>query len=314
MTAKTLNSGRTWRTARVMSGAAALAALLLTVGPAAAGTPGSRDDAAVGHSLLPSSMAGVAPMLEQHSRGGGSSGGGHAVPRGGSSGGSSGGGGSVSGGGSTGGGLRSGATAGGSSPTGTSGGNVAQPRTQGGTTATQSGDSGSSGTPTYSKPRDGQPATGKAVRREPGDVPPFVPIGGGGYYPIYYPWGWGGLGVGAYYGGYDPWGWSDPYPDGGSYDYDGKLKLKVKPRQADVFVDGYFSGSVDDYDGNFQELHLEPGPHRIEIRLEGYDTLSFEVRILPNQTVTYRGELRKHAATDANASGASTDRPELPER
>ena len=36
--------------------------------------------------------------------------------------------------------------------------------------------------------------------------------------------------------------------------------------------------------------------------------------ILPNQTVTYRGELRKHAATDASASAASTDRPELPER
>jgi len=293
----------------MMSGAAVLASLLLTVGPAAAGTPGGRENAAVGHPLLPSSIAGLAPLLEQHSRGGGSSGGGHAVPRGGSSGG----GGATSGGGSTPGGLRSGATAGGSSPTGPSGGNVAQPRTQSGTPATQSGDSGS-GTPTYSKPRDGQPATGKAVRRDPGDAPPFVPISGGGYYPIYYPWGWGGIGVGAYYGGYDPWGWGDPYPDGGSYDYDGKLKLKVKPRQAEVFVDGYFSGSVDDYDGNFQELHLEPGPHRIEIRLEGYDTLSFEVRILPNQTVTYRGELRKHAATDASASAASTDRPELPER
>ena len=44
----------------------------------------------------------------------------------------------------------------------------------------------------------------------PGDVP-TQPIDGGGYYPIYYPWGWGGIGVGAYYGGYDPWGWGDPY-------------------------------------------------------------------------------------------------------
>ena len=131
-------------------------------------------------------------------------------------------------------------------------------------------------------------------------MPPGVIDGGGGYYPIYYPWGWGGIGVGAYYGGgYDPWGWGDPYATAASgYDYDGKLKLKVKPRQAEVLVDGYFAGSVDDYDGTFQELHLEPGPHRIEIRLEGYESLSFEVRILPDQTITYKGELRKRVTTD----------------
>ena len=169
------------------------------------------------------------------------------------------------------------------------------------------------GTPTYSKPRNGQPATGSAVPRRPGDIPPGAIEGGG--YPIYYPWGWGGIGVGAYYGGYDPWGWGDPYPPAASgYDYDGKLKLKVKPRQAEVIVDGYFSGSVDDYDGNFQELHLEPGPHRIEIRLEGYEPLAFEVRILFIQTITYKGELRKRTTTDTSADGASTDRSELPAR
>jgi len=304
-----LGSGRTPKLAvRVMTGAAVLASLLLTVGPAAAGTRSDRNDGPGDH-LLPSSVAGLAPVLEQHSRGGGG-GGGHAVPRGGSGGGAPPGGGSPSGGG-----TRSGAPAGGGSPTGQPASGGAQPKTQGGTTASQGGDpgDGTTGTPTYSKPRDGKPATGTAVRRQPGDVPPVVPIGGGGYYPIYYPWGWAGLGVGAYYGGYDPWGWGDPSSGGGTYDYDGKLKLKVKPRQAEVLVDGYFSGSVDDYDGTFQELHLEPGPHRIEIRMEGYETLSFEVRILPDQTVTYRGELRKRDVTDTSA-GASTDRPELPER
>ncbi|MGC4084120.1 MAG: hypothetical protein QM736_18930 [Vicinamibacterales bacterium] len=58
--------------------------------------------------------------------------------------------------------------------------------------------------------------------------------------PGFYPWGWGGLGLGGYYGWYDPWGWYDPYPPAGGYGYyaDGALKLKVKPRQAEVFVDG----------------------------------------------------------------------------
>jgi len=312
MTAKTPNSGLPSHMRRVVDGAAVVALLLLAAGPAAARAvdSGTGDPATSRDQLrLPSSVADVNPVIEQHSRGGGSTGGGQAVPRGGSSGG----GGSSSGGGSgSGGSVRSGGSSGGGSPTGRSSGGTAQPKSGSGTTATQGGDSGG-GTPTYSKPRDGQPVTGTAVRRPPGDVP-SVPIDGGGYYPIYYPWGWGGLGVGAYYGGYDPWGWGDPYPAASGYDYDGKLKLKVKPRQAEVLVDGYFAGSVDDYDGTFQELHLEPGPHRIEIRLEGYESLSFEVRILPDQTVTYKGELRKRVATDTSAGGASTDKSELPAR
>jgi len=57
-----------------------------------------------------------------------------------------------------------------------------------------------------------------------------------GYYGDYYPWGYGGFGVGGYYGGYyDPWYYGGGYQ--GSYDgYEGRLRLKVKPRQAEVFV------------------------------------------------------------------------------
>ena len=67
----------------------------------------------------------------------------------------------------------------------------------------------------------------------------------------------------------------------------------MKPRDASVFVDGYFAGQVDDFDGVFQRLHLEPGPHRIEVRADGYEPLTFEVRIPPDRTVTYSGELRR---------------------
>lgn len=114
----------------------------------------------------------------------------------------------------------------------------------------------------------------------------------GGYYGGYLPWGYGGLGFAGYYGGYyDPWFYGDS-GYGGS-EGDGALRLKVKPRDASVLVDGYFAGTVDDFDGVFQRLHIEPGPHRIEISADGYDTLSFEVRILPDRTVTYRGELTR---------------------
>jgi hypothetical protein len=43
----------------------------------------------------------------------------------------------------------------------------------------------------------------------------------------------------------------------------------------------------------FQRLHIETGPHRIELRANGYEPLSFEVNIQPDRTLTYKGELKK---------------------
>jgi hypothetical protein len=155
--------------------------------------------------------------------------------------------------------------------------------------------------PASSRPREGRTPTGQAVERRPesghGGRPIIVTDGGyygGGYYGGgYYPWGYGGLGFGGYYGGlYDPWGY-DAYPSNYSYGYDGALHLKIKPRDASVYVDGYFAGRVDDFDGVFQRLHIESGPHRIEVREPGYEPLVFEVRIEPERTVTYKGELTK---------------------
>src|SRR4029079_4143682 len=151
---------------------------------------------------------------------------------------------------------------------------------------------------TVTRPRDGRTPVGQAVAR-----PPFSAGGGttvivtGGGYGGYYPWGYGGLGFGGYSGYYDPW-WYDPYPPvyggGGRYDYDdGALRLKVKPRDASVYVDGYFAGHVDDFDGVFQKLNIEAGPHRVELRLDGYESLEFEVRIDPDRKITYSGKMKE---------------------
>ena len=72
------------------------------------------------------------------------------------------------------------------------------------------------------------------------------------------PWGYGAFGLGYFY--YSPWGWDPGYygyygygaPRYSAYGYDddlGSVKLKVKPRDAEVYVDGYFAGHVDDFDG-----------------------------------------------------------------
>lgn len=130
------------------------------------------------------------------------------------------------------------------------------------------------------------------------------------YYPRRsYPYGYGAFGLGYFY--YDPYRWSGTtvYPGygnpgygyGGGYSqrpyssFDiGELRLDVSPRHAQVFVDGYYAGTVDDFDGAFQSLKLESGAYRIEISAPGYETLTFDVRINPGQDIRYRGELRRY--------------------
>jgi hypothetical protein len=97
-------------------------------------------------------------------------------------------------------------------------------------------------------------------------------------------------GHGVYYGydnyypyGYTPRGYYDPIP-GRPY---GGVRITGAPRDARVFADGYFVGLVDDFDGIFQHMNLEAGPHRIEIDL-GYDAIEFNVYVRPGETTTFR--------------------------
>jgi len=162
------------------------------------------------------------------------------------------------------------------------------------------GSPGDRAVPRGSRPNPGGPTVGQAVLRPSGSHRP--PDNGGGWYPYYpyYPY-YGALGLGVYGYYYDPWWyWGSPYGyDSGYYGYYGNdqggrggLKLKVEPTFAEVFVDGYYMGIVNDFDGTFQRMELEVGAHHIEIRAPGYQTIVFDVRIEFNDTVTYRGELQ----------------------
>ena len=251
--------------------------------------------------------------------GNGGSGGGHASGGGQSSGGghASGGGQRAANGGSGGANSRGGHQSGGPATTpatGSTGGSANTGSNSGSSTAiARHGNAGdqnprtldgtASGTPQYSRPRDGRNPTGTAVPR--GTVPGsgsgvFIPAG---YYGGLYPFGYGYYGdpygyYGGYYGGYyDPW--YGGYPsyvqtsNGPSGDEEGALRLKVKPKEAEVYVDGYYVGIVDDFNGVFQKLHIETGTHRIEVRAPGYEPLAFDVRITPGHKSTYEGELTK---------------------
>jgi hypothetical protein len=74
---------------------------------------------------------------------------------------------------------------------------------------------------------------------------------------------------------------------GRAYAY-GSVRIVDAPPDAQVFVDGYYAGVVDDYDGVFQHLNLEAGSHHIEIEEQGYPPIAFDVRVEPGQTITYR--------------------------
>ena len=183
--------------------------------------------------------------------------------------------------------------------------------------------------PTYSRPRDGRQPVGSAVERR--GARPGAGGGGVAYYPgvfydpyysyysdpFYYrhggryssywsPHGYGyglgylaydpflsgayggyGTGYGAY--GYDPY--QGGYGAGSSYRGVGSIRLKVKPSEAQVYVDGYYVGVIDSYDGAFQRLNIEEGPHKVEVRAEGYEPVQFDVMVTPGETITYKGEL-----------------------
>ena len=80
---------------------------------------------------------------------------------------------------------------------------------------------------------------------------------------------------------------------GATYRDAGSLRLKIKPREAQVFVDGYYVGVVDSFDGTFQSLKLDGGGHRVEVKADGFEALDFEVLITPGETVTYKGEMKR---------------------
>src|SRR6478735_4686888 len=71
------------------------------------------------------------------------------------------------------------------------------------------------------------------------------------------------------------------------------LRLKVKPKDASVYVDGYFAGKVEDYDGAFERLHVPPGQHEIVVYLDGFRSLHEKLYLRPNKTTTVEGDLQK---------------------
>lgn len=111
------------------------------------------------------------------------------------------------------------------------------------------------------------------------------------YYPAWGPWG------------YDSWYYPYAYAQypyyGYRFDDSASLRLQVSPKQTEVFVDGYFAGTVDDFDGVLQRLHIEPGDHDIQLFLPGHRVHSQRVYLQPHKTFRIRHTMVPLGAGDA---------------
>lgn len=91
----------------------------------------------------------------------------------------------------------------------------------------------------------------------------------------------GGFFYDPFFGPY-PWWPPAAYPFGyypAFYPVSVGIRLEVEPKNAAVFVDGYYAGIVDDFNGFFQRLRIPPGDHELTLYLEGYRTIHQHVNL-----------------------------------
>ena len=139
----------------------------------------------------------------------------------------------------------------------------------------------------------GSAATSEAQVRGRRGRARVVVVGGGYYSPFLYDTSF-----------YDPWyQYAYPIPPYGygyrRYEPEASVRLEVKPKEAEVYVDGYYAGIVDDFNGVFQRLRVEPGEHEIELWLDGYRTVRQQVYLTPDNTFRVKYQMERLPAGQA---------------
>ena len=84
-----------------------------------------------------------------------------------------------------------------------------------------------------------------------------------------------------------------PFPPYRTAVHDSSVRLEVTPQQAEIFVDGYYAGVVDDFDGMLQRLRAEPGHHEITLYHEGYRTARQSVYLVRDRTFKIRLQMER---------------------
>ena len=141
----------------------------------------------------------------------------------------------------------------------------------------------------------------------------------------YYGYGYGysdyGYSYGDYYGYYPSYGYRTyRYREGNV----SQIRTLVDPAKTRVYVDGYYAGIADDFDGLLQRLNVAPGRHEISLKLEGYSSHVLAIYAGREQTLKLRwdmvrgtgetrdsiGDVEDHSERDSNrARDLELDRP-----
>lgn len=80
---------------------------------------------------------------------------------------------------------------------------------------------------------------------------------------------------------------------------DASVRFDVTPQDAEVYVDGYYAGIVDNFDGMLQRLRVEPGQHEISLYREGYRAVHQRVYLTRDRTFKIRKQMEKLSAGEA---------------
>ena len=153
------------------------------------------------------------------------------------------------------------------------------------------------------------PETGRAEprsseRRAPDRHPPVrrgsvVFVGGYFYDPYFGPYPWWPR------GGYPYW----YYP---AFQNRAVVRVMATPANAAVYVDGFYAGVVDDFDGFFQGLPLPGGGHQITLYLEGYRTVHRRIYVAPGSTFKLHEEMQRLPAGEVSEPPALAPPVPLP--
>jgi hypothetical protein len=117
------------------------------------------------------------------------------------------------------------------------------------------------------------------------------------YRPLFYDPFW--------FGQWYPYPYPYPYYYGRRADI-AEARLEIRPRDAQVYLDGYYMGTVGDFDGTFQRLELPGGDHEITVYLRGYRTYRQRNFFRPGQSYHYK------AILEPLAPGAQQEPPPQP--
>jgi hypothetical protein len=116
------------------------------------------------------------------------------------------------------------------------------------------------------------------------------------YWGPYFGWGWWGGWWGDSYYGYYP-GYNQPRYYGDRYDRYGRttgaLDVDVSPGKTEVWIDGRYVGTADDFDGFPQYLWLDRGVYDLALYREGYTTISRQITIYAGTVISIDDRMQR---------------------